>query len=194
MATAIPIVLLAIVAATLCYCFVQLPVSVASSRVKWSTGSDVTAKIDANEWCEISLNKLEPNATTVYTDILKFTPLSNSVVSRMRLEIASVVDSNGIIWGIQFYVFKSGTSNTILTLVDGSSVSIDKTDGDVAVCAVGYRQTDADLGYGSTTTPVKSTVFIGADSTTYTIAVEAYGKDGILSTQAAMLQLGIVWS
>jgi hypothetical protein len=194
MATTILVVLLAIASATSYYCLAPLPVSVVSSRAKWSTGNDVIATIDPNERCEISLTRLEPNATTVYTDALEFTPLSIPVVTCMKLEITSVIDSNGIIWGIRFYVFKSGTSTTTLTLVDGSSVSIDKTDGNAAVCAVGYRHPDANLGYGSATIPVDSTIFAGSDSVTYTIAVEVQGKDGILSTQAATLQLGLVWS
>lgn len=194
MATMIPVVFLVIVSATLYHCFAQLPVSVGPSRVRWSTGKDSVAAMDANEWCEISLIRLEPNATTVYTDALEFAPLSNSVVSSMKLEIASVIDSNGIIWGIRFYVFRSGTSTTTLTLVDGVSASIGNTDGSTAICAVGYRHADADPSYGSTTTPVDSTVFTEPHPTAYTIAAEVHGKDGILSNQAATLQLRIVWS
>jgi len=197
MARTIPMVsmvLLTIISATSYYCIAQSPVSTAPTRVIWSTGSDAIAKIDANERPEISLSRLEPNATTVYTDALKFTLLSQSVVSHIKIEIASVIDNHGIIWGIRFYVFKSGTSTTTLLLVDGSSVSIDNTDGAAAVCAVGYRQSDAYLDYGETTTPVDSNAFTGADSAAYTIAVEVHGKDGILSTQAATLRLELVWS
>jgi hypothetical protein len=186
-------VLLAIISATSYYCTAQSSVSAASSRVVWSTGSDAIAKIDANGRPEIFLSGLEPNATTVYTDALKFTLLSQSVLDQMKIEIAFMIDSHGIIWGIRFYVFKSGTSTTTLTLVDGSSVPIDNTDGAAAVCAVGYRQSDACLGYGKTTTPVDSKAFTGADSAAYTIAVEVYGKDGILSTQGVMLQLELIW-
>lgn len=187
-------VLLAIISVTSYYCIAQSPVSAASSRVLWSTGSDAVAKINANGRPEISLSGLEPNATTVYTDALKFTLVSQSGVSHVEIEIASVIDSHGIIWGIRFYVFKSGTSSTTLTLVDGSSVPIDKTDGTAAVCAVGYRRADACVDYGETQAPVYSKAFIGADSAAYTIAVEVYGKDGILSTQGATLQLELVWS
>jgi len=190
----VSMVLLAIISATSCYCIAQSPVSPAPSRVIWSTGSDAIATTDANERCEISLNRLEPNATTVYTDALKFTLLSPSVVSYMKLEIASVTDNYGIIWGIRFYVFKSGTSTTTLTLVDGSSVPINNTDGNSAVCTVGYRHLNADLGYGETTPPADSKAFTGADTATYTVAVEVYGKDGILSTQSATLRLELVWS
>ena len=193
MATMIPMVLLAIVSATLYYGFVSLPVSVVPSNVRWSAGRDAIATIGASGRCEVSLSRLEPNATTVYTDTLRFTLLSNSV-SSMKFEIVSVLDGNEIVWGIRFYVFKSGTSSTALTLVDGSLASIDGTDGNAAICAVGYRHADADLGYGSTTTPVDSTVFTGSNSTTYTIVAEVHGKDGILSTQAATLQLGVAWS
>lgn len=194
MATTIPVVFLMIVSATLYCCFAQLSVSVAPLGVRWSNGGDAIAATDASEWCLIFLNNLEPNATTVYTDALKFTLVSNSVVSNMKLEIASVTDSNGIIWGIRFYMFKSGTSTTALTLVDGSSVSIDDTDGNAVICSVGYRHADADPGYGSSTTPADSTAFNGSYSTTYTIAAEVHGRDGILSTQAATLQIGVVGS
>lgn len=194
MTTASPAVFLVIVSATLYYCFAQLPVSVIPSRASWSTGTDAIATIDTNGWCEISLNRLEPNTTTVYTDILRFTPLTGPAVSSMKLEVASVIDSNEIIWGIRFYVFKSGTSTTTLALVDGCSVLIDNTDGNAAISAVGYRDADADLGYGSTTTPADSAVFNGSHSVVYTIAVEVHGRDGILSTQVATLQIGVVGS
>lgn len=187
-------VLLAIFSATSYYCIAQSPVSAAPSRAIWSTGSDAIAKVDASGWPEICLSGLEPNATTVYTDALKFTLFSQSAVSQVRIEIASVIDSCGIIWGIRFYVFKSGTSTTTLVLVDGGLVPIDNTDGTAAVCTVGYRQPDAYLGYGETATPVDSKAFTGADSAAYTVAVEVCGKDGILSTQAATLQLELVWS
>lgn len=190
----VSMVLLTIVMATSYYCIAQSPVSAAPSRVMWSAGSDAIAKIDVNERPEISLSGLEPNATTVYTDALRFTLLPQSVVSHMRIEIASVIDSHGIIWGIRFYVFKSGTSTTTLLLVDGGSVPIDNTDGTAAVCVVGYRHADACLDYGETTIPVDSKAFTGADSAAYRIAVEVYGKDGILSTQAATLRLELVWS
>jgi hypothetical protein len=194
MGRAISMVLLAVVLATLYFCDAQLSVSVASSRVRWSVGSDAIAAIDIGERFQITLSGLEPNATTLYTDALEFSPLPNSAKSCMKLEIISLADSNAIIWGIRFYIFKSGTRTATLTLVDGSSVLIGNTDGGVPVCAVGYRQMNADVGYGSPKLPVDSGSFIGINSTTYTIAVEVYGRDEILSAEAAALQLGLLWS
>jgi len=189
----VSMVLLAIISVTSYYCIAQSLVSAAPSRVIWSTGSDTIAKIDTNGQPEISLT-IEPDVTTVYTDALKFTLLSQSDLSYVKIEIASVIDSHGIIWGIRFYVFKSGTSSTALTLVDRSLVSIDNTDGTNAICALGYRRADACLDYGETTTPVYSKAFTGVDSAAYTIAVEVYGKDGILNTQGVTVQLELVWS
>jgi hypothetical protein len=188
----VSMVLLVIILTTSYYCIAQPAVS-AASGVRWSTGSDAIATIGANGWCEMSLSSLEPNATTVYTDALEFTLFSHSSVSYVKLEIGSVSDSHGIIWGVRFCVFQSGTSTTIITLVDGGSALIDKTNGNAAVCVVGYRQKEANLGYGETTTPVDSEAFTGTDSATYKVAVEVYGKDGILSTQAATLRLELVW-
>jgi hypothetical protein len=189
----VSMVLLAIISATSYYCIAQLPVSAAPSRVIWSAGSDAIAKIDANGQPEISLT-IEPNVTNVYTDALKFTLLSQSDLSHVEIEIASVIDSDGIIWGIRFYVFKSGTSTSALALVDGGLVPIENTDGAAAVCAVGYRQSDACLGYGETTTPIDSKAFNAAGSAAYKVAVEVCGRDGILSGQAATLLLELVWS
>jgi hypothetical protein len=189
----VSLVLLAIISVTSYYCIAQSPISATPSRVTWSTGSDAIAKIDTNGQPEISLT-IEPNVTTVYTDALKFTLLSQSDLSHVKIEIATVTDSHGIIWGIRFYVFKSGTSTSALALVDGGSVQIENTDGAAPVCAVGYRQSDACLGYGETTTPVDSKAFNGACSAAYKVAVEVCGRDGILSGQAAALLLELVWS
>ena len=185
-----------LVAATIYYYYTaQVPVSVETPKINWVTGSDIAATIGTNlTWCQISLSKLQPNATTVYTSALKFTVLSASGASGMKLQMASVTDTNTIIWGIRFYIYKSGASSTTLTLVDGGSVSVGSTDGAAAVDAVGYRQSGAASGYGSTTTPADSTGFTGAASTTYIIVIEAYGKDGILSTQTATIQLRLIWS
>ena len=189
----VSMVLLAIILATSYYCIARSPVSAAPSGVIWSAGNDAIAKIDVNGQPEISL-RLEPDVTTVYTDALKFTLLSQSDSSHVKIEIASVTDSDGIIWGIRFYVFKPGTSTTTLALVCGGSAPIEDTDGGAAVCAVGYRQSNASLGYGETTTPVYSKAFSGADSNTYTVAVEACGKDVIPSAQTATLLLEVVQS
>jgi len=109
-------------------------------------------------------------------------------------KVASVTDSNTIIWGIRFYIYVSGASSTTLSLVDGGSASISTTDGSTAVDAVGYRQSGASSGYGSISTPADSTGFTGWTYNTYIIAIEAYGKDGILSTQTATIQLRLIWS
>jgi hypothetical protein len=185
-----------LVAATIYYYYTaQVPVSVETPKVKWVTGSDIAATIGTNlTWCQISLSKLQPNATTVYTNALKFTPLANSTTTGMKLEVASVTDTNTIIWGIRFYIYVSGASSTTLSLVGGGSVSISGTDGAAAVDAVGYRQSDASSGYGSTSTPADSTGFTGWTYNTYIIVIEAYGKDGILSTQTATIQLRLIWS
>jgi len=185
-----------LVLATIYYYYTaQVPVSVETPKVQWVTGSDITATIGTNNtWCQISVSKLQPNATTVYTSALKFTVVSASAASGMKLQIASITDTNTIIWGIRFYIYKSGASSTTLTLVDGGSVSIGTTDGNTAVDAVGYRQSGANANYGSTSTPADSTGFTGAADTTYIIVIECYGKDGILSTQTATIQLRLIWS
>lgn len=195
-ALAIAMVSLVLVAATIYYYYTaKVPVSVEVPKLKWVTGSDITATIGTNyTWCQISLSKLQPNATTVYTSALKFNVTTASGSSGMKLQIASVTDSDTIIWGIRFYIYKSGVSSTTLTLVDGGSVSIGSTDGNAAVDAVGYRQSGATSGYGSTSAPVDSSGFTGALNTVYIIVIEAYGKDGILSTQTATIQLRLIWS
>jgi hypothetical protein len=185
-----------LVAATVYYFYnAKVPISVETPKIQWVTGTDISATISTNSsWCQISLSNLEPNATTLYTSALKFTVLSASQSSGMKLEIASITDTNSIIWGIRFYIYKSGASSTTLTLVDGGSVSIGSTDGNIAVAAVGYRQSGASSSYGLTSTPADSSGFTGAASTTYIIVIEAYGKDGILSSQSATIQLRLIWS
>jgi hypothetical protein len=138
--------------------------------------------------------KLVANVTTVYTNALDFMFISNLTADTdMKLEIASVNDINHIIWGIRFYIYKSGASNTTLALVDGGSVIIDGTDGNSAVCEVGYRQPGANPNYGSTTTPADSTSFTGTNCTAYKIVIEAHAS-GIFSTQTATMQLKLSWS
>jgi hypothetical protein len=168
------------------YYSVHVPVSVETAKIQWKTGTDISASMGTNTtWCQISLGKLEPNATTVYTDALNFTVLSGS--SNMKLEISSVTDTNNIIWGIRFYIYQSGGSSSTLQLVDGGSVSVGGTNGSAAIDSVGY-------GYGSTSQPVDSNGFVGTSATTYIIAIEACGKDGILITQTADIQLKLIWS
>ncbi len=185
-----------LVAATIFYYYTaKVSVSVEAPKIQWVTGDDISATIGTNDtWCEISVSKLQPNATTIYTSALKFTVLTASAASGMKLQIASVIDSSTIIWGIRFYIFTSGASSTTLTLVDGGSVSIGSTDGAVAVDEVGYRQSGAAAGYGSTSTPADSSGFTGASGTTYIIVIEAYGEDGILTTDTATIQLRLIWS
>jgi hypothetical protein len=181
-----------VVAAVFYYYTAQVPVSVETPKIQWVTGTDISASIGTNTtWCQISLNKLEPNATTVYTNALEFTVLSAS--TNMKLEIASVTDTNTIVWGIRFYIYQSGSSSNTLTLVDGGTVSIGGTNGNTPVDQVGYRQASATSGYGSTSTPADSNGFAGTSSTTYIIVIEAYGKDGILSTQTATIELRLIW-
>lgn len=185
-----------LVTATIFYYYTaKVPVSVEAPKIEWETGSDISATIGTNKtWCQVSVSKLQPNATTVYTNALKFKVLTASASNGMKLQIASVTDSNSIIWGIRFYMYTSGASSTTLTLVDGGSVSIGSTDGAAAVDAVGYRQSGATAGYGSTSTPADSTGFTGALNTVYIIVIEAYGKDGILTTDTATIELRLIWS
>jgi hypothetical protein len=95
---------------------------------------------------------------------------------------------------MRFYVFTQGASSTSLTLVDGGNATIATTDGNSAVAAVGYRQSGASSSYGSTSVPTQSSGFTGSAGTTYIIVIEAMGKDGILTTQSATLQLKLLWS
>jgi hypothetical protein len=177
------------------YYTAQIPVLVETPKIQWAQGTDASNPLIGTNstWCQISLGKLEPNATTVYTDALNFTVLSAS--TNMKLEITSVTDTNTIIWGIRFYIYQSGASSSTLTLVDGATVSIPSTNGGNPVDQVGYRQSSAPSGYGSTLPPpVDSNGFTGTSLTTYIIAVEAYGKDGILTTQSATIELSLIWS
>lgn len=191
MGKAIFMVSLTIASGALHYCFSQMLVSVESPCIEWLANSDITPSMGAEGW-QIPL-KLVANATTIYTNALKFMLLPNSIGDSMKLEIASVNDTDHIIWGIRFYIYKSGASNSTLKLVDRSSVMIDGTNGNCAVCEVGYRQRGADVDYGSTTTPVYSTSFTGVNSTAYMIVIEAHAS-GILSMQTATMQLRLSWS
>jgi hypothetical protein len=184
-----------VAAAIYYYYYAQVQVTVETPKVMWVTGSDINASIGTNKtWCEITIGNLEPNATTVYTNALKFTVGTASSASGMSLQIASITDSNTIIWGIRFYVFTQGASSTNLTLVDGGNVTIGTTDGNPSIAAVGYRQSGAPSGYGSATTPIQSSGFTGGAGTTYVIALEVMGKDGILTTWTATMQLKMLWS
>jgi len=185
-----------LVAAAIYYYYTaQVQISVETPKVTWVTGSDIAASIGTNKtWCQITMSNLEPNATTVYTNALKFTVGTTSGSNGMALQVTTLTDSNTIIWGIRFYVFTQGASSTSLTLVDGGNATIGTTDGNSAVAAVGYRQSGASSSYGSTSVPIQSSGFTGTASTTYIIAVEAMGKDGILTTQTATLQLKLLWS
>jgi hypothetical protein len=195
-AVIIAVISATLVAATIYYYYTaKVPVSVEAPKVRWVAGSDISASIGTNSsWCQISLSNLEPNATTVYTSALKFTIVTASSSSGMKLQIASVTDTNSIIWGVRFYIFRSGASNTTLRLVEGGWVTVNNTDGTAAVDAVGYKQSGNASNYGSTTTPAYSSGFTGQASTTYVIVIEAYGKDGILSAQTATIQLRLIWS
>lgn len=173
------------------YYSASVSVSVETPKIEWQQGSDITATIGTNKtWCQISLSKLQPNATTVYTSALKFKILSNGTV---KLQIGSVTDSNTIIWGVRFYVFKTGTSDYNLTLVNGDIVTIASTDGLAAKGEVGYRQAGAPSGYGGITTPQYSGAISATTNDAYVIVVEIYGKDGILTSQSATIQLRLYW-
>lgn len=170
----------------------RIPGLAETPRIEWLPGSDITPVIAAENVCfQITLH---PRATTVYTNALKFKALSTSQPNGIRLQISAVTDNNRIIWGLRFYIFKSGSNSTNLAFADNGAASVDNTDSNAAIDAVGYRHPDAPSEYGSTTTPVDSTGFTGAQDTTYIIAIEASGRDGILSTQTAALQLTLVWA
>lgn len=185
-----------LVAAAIYYYYTaQVQVTVEAPKITWLTGSDITASIGTNKtWCQITVSNLEPNATTVYTNALKFTVGTSSSANGMALQVTTLTDSNSIIWGIRLYIFTQGASSTSLTLVDGGNATISSTDGNNAVAAVGYRQSSASSGYGSTSVPTQSAGFTGSASTTYVIAIEVMGKDGILTTQTASMQLKLLWS
>jgi len=182
------IVSLAVVLGSTQQCLSQAHILDQSPRLEWLGGGDIVPTLSAGD-CFTPL-RLFPNVTTVYTDALRFVLHSKCGI---KLEIASVDDSGGIIWGIRFYVYKFGASTTSLTLVDGVSVVINDTDGSSAVCQVGYRQLGANEGYGSTITPVDSNRFTGADSDVYKVVIEAYDH-GTLCTQTATIQLKLIWS
>jgi hypothetical protein len=187
---------IALVAAAIYYYYTaQVYVNVETPKVIWVTGSDITAVIGTNStWCQITVNNLEPNATTVYTNALKFTVNTASSSNGMGLQIGTVGDSNSIIWGIRFYIFNPGASSTSLTLVDGGNATISGTDGNQPLGQVGYRQAGANSGYGSTTVPTQSSGFTGAATTTYIIAIEVKGAAGISTTWTANMQLKLLWS
>jgi hypothetical protein len=192
----IALVSVTLVAAAIYYYYTaQVQVTVEAPKITWVTGSDIAASIGTNKtWCQITISNLEPNATTVYTNALKFTVGTSSSSSGMALQVTTLTDTNTIIWGIRFYVFTSGASSTSLTLVDGGNATIGSTDGSTTVAAVGYRQSGASSSYGSTSVPTQSSGFTGTASTTYIIAIEVMGKDGILTTQTATMQLKLLWS
>lgn len=193
---AIAAISMTLVSAAIIYFYTgTLTLSSETPKVTWVTGTDITATVGTNKtWCQIAIGNLEPNATTVYTNALKFTVAGDSNAGGMTLQIVSLTDPNTIIYGIKFYVFTQGVSSTGLTLVDGGTVTISNTDGNAAVSSVGYRQAAAPAGYGSTTLPIASNGFSGVAATTYIVALEVMGEDGILTTQTANLQLNLVWS
>lgn len=182
----------ALVAATLYYYYTaSVPVSVETTKIEWQTGTDISATIGTNKsWCQIALNSLQPNATTVYTSALKFKVLADGTV---KLEIGSITDSNSIIWGVRFYIFKTGASSSNLTLVNWGNVTVSDTDGLSSKAEVGYRQSGALSGYGGTTTPQVSGIISASADDIYVIVIEIYGKEGILSTQSASMQLRLSW-
>lgn len=192
----IALVSITLVAAAIYYYYTaQVQVNVETPKVTWVTGSDIAASIGTNKtWCQITVGNLEPNATTVYTNALKFTVGTLSSSSGMALQVTTLTDNSSIIWGIRFYVFTNSTLSTSLTLVDGGNATIGSTDGNQPVAQVGYRQSGANANYGSTTVPTQSGGFTGSAGAMYIIAIEVMGKDGILTTQTATLQLKLLWS
>jgi hypothetical protein len=86
-ALAIALASIALVAAAIYYYYtVQVQVNVETPKVTWVTGGDIAASIGTNgTWCQITIGNLEPNATTVYTNALKFTVGTTSGSSGMAL-------------------------------------------------------------------------------------------------------------
>jgi len=187
---------IALVAAAIYYYYTaQVYVNVETPKVTWVSGSDIAASLGTNgTWCQITMNNLEPNATTVYTDALNFTVNTASSSSGMALQILTVSDSDSIIWGVRFYVFSPGSLSTSLTLVDGGNATISNTDGNQPIAQVGYRQAAANSNYGSTTVPIQSNGFTGAATKTYIIAIEVKGAAGISTSSTANMGLKLLWS
>lgn len=192
----IALVSITLVAAAIYYYYTaQVQVNVEAPKVMWQTGSDIAASIGTNKTsCQITIGNLEPNATTVYTNALKFNYTTTSSTNGSAVQITTLSDTNTIIWGIRLYVYTQGTNSTSLTLVDGGNATIGSTDGNPPVAQVGYRQSGANASYGSTTVPTQSSGFTGSAGSTYIIVIEVMGKDGILTTQTATLQLKLLWS
>lgn len=196
LALALALVSITVMAAVYYYYAAQVQVRVETPKVIWASGSDITASTGTNKTsCQITIDNLEPNATTAYTSALKFTVGgTSSSPGGVSLQIFTVTGNSSIIWGIRFYIFTEGSNSTDLSLVDGSAVTISNTDGGGPVAQVGYRQASAPLGYGSTSVPIESGGFTGSAATTYVIAIEVMGQDGILTSQTATLQLKLLWS
>lgn len=88
-AMVVVLALISLVAAAIYYFYyAQVQVSVETPKVSWVTGSDIAASIGTNKtWCQIAISNLEPNATTVYTNALKFTVGTTSSASGMALKL-----------------------------------------------------------------------------------------------------------
>lgn len=187
---------IALVAAAIYYYYTaQVYVNVEAPKVAWVSGTDVAATIGTNStWCQITLNNLEPNATTVYTNALQFTVSTSSSSNGMGLQVGTLSDSNSIIWGVKFYVFNPGASSTSLILVDGANATISNTDGNQPIASVGYRQAGANVNYGSTTVPIQSSGFTGVAAKTYIIAIEVKGAAGISTSSTASIGLKLLYS
>lgn len=182
------------VAATIYYYYTStVTVSVEAPKINWVTGGDVAATISGNKsYCTVSIDHLQPNATTVYTSALKFTVLNNGTV---KLQIASVTDNNGIIWGMRFYIYETGAGSRDLELVDGSHVTVTSIVDQTPVDVVGYRASGAPSGYGDTTPPIYSTGFDEtAATTTYVIVLEAYGEETCQVGESATIELRLIWT
>jgi len=182
-------------AAIMYYYIVSIPtIQSQAPKIQILAGDDVTPTIGTNStWVKLSISRLQPNATTVYTSFLKF-KLLETPTTGVKLQIPLFTDTDNIIWGVRLYVFKTGASNYALTLVEGSRVTVGSTDGNAPVGQLGYRQTGASSGYGGTTLPQESSDLTESPQAndTYVIVTEIYGKDGILTSQSAVMQLRII--
>lgn len=191
-ALTIAMVSLVLVAATIYYYYTStVTVSVEAPKINWVTGGDVAATISGNKsYCTVSISKLQPNATTVYTSALKFTVVEAGTI---KLQIASVTDSSSIIWGMRFYIYKDGGSGTSLTLIDGGQVTVSTADG-AQKDAVGFYQTGANTNYGTLfgSLPAGSTGF-AATTTTYIIVLEAMDEETCQTTESATINLRLIW-
>ena len=174
--------------------FVQrMLVSAESTAFEWTNNSDLTPVMTSDNSYQIKVT-LMPNATTVYTNALRFTSFSNSVSNLVKLELSSINDPNGIISGLSFYICKGGSANTSIPFADSGSMIVEDTNGKSPICAIEYYQNGAKSNDRSTVLPVDSLSFHTDYLASYVIAIEGRANPSALSTQTGSVKLELVWS